>query len=121
MAPLPGHRWMEVEQVGDALVVRFTQARMLDEAQIQALGRQLLDLVDKDGCRKLVLNFARVTSLVSTMLAKLVMLHKRMKAAGGRLALCCFDANIDQTIRTLKLDRIFAIFPDEQEALQGLQ
>jgi len=76
---------VEVAQVKEVTVVRFTRRTILDPAAIEVVGERLLDLVHNQGCRRLVLDFNRVESLTSGMLGKFAGLHTAIDSAGGRL------------------------------------
>src|SRR2546426_12758196 len=68
---------LQVEQVGDVAVVRFGECRTLDESSAQSIGQELVDLVERDGYRKVLLDMSDVGFLTSTALGKLVILHKK--------------------------------------------
>jgi anti-sigma B factor antagonist len=114
----PRHRRLEVEAVGSVTVVSFTDRKILDEQSIQVIGDQLFNLVDEQEQKNLVLNFANVEYMSSAALGKLVTLHKKVQAAGGKLVLCHIDPQIYEVFTITRLDRILAICGDEQEALQ---
>ena len=70
-------RLLELEQIEDALVVRFKRRTILEPATIQAIGDQLLRLAGEEGHRLIVLNFTGVESLTSAMLGEFVLLQRR--------------------------------------------
>jgi anti-sigma B factor antagonist len=117
----PNRPWLEVEQVGAVTVVRPTRADLLDEMVINTMGSQLYSLVDELDCRRIVLDMGRVKRLASGMLGKIIGLHKKLQAAGGRLALCKVAQPLVEAFETLRLNRLFGIHGEEQEALQSLQ
>jgi anti-sigma B factor antagonist len=49
----------------------------------------------------------------------LVTLNKKIKAAGGKLVLCNIDPQIREVFEITKLDKLFVIRGEEQEALQA--
>jgi anti-sigma B factor antagonist len=119
MSSQPRRRRLEVEQIGDVTVVNFVDRKILDEPTIQVIGDQLFSLVDEEGWRKLLLNFGNVEYLSSAALGKLITLHKKLQAAGGRLILCNIDPQIYEVFEITKLDKIFNIQKEEQAALQA--
>jgi hypothetical protein len=96
----------EVAQVDGVTVVRFIRRTILDQGAIESVGERLLDLVRDHGCRRLVLDFARVESLTSGMLGKFAALHTAVEAAGGKLVF-----SRPQAIPT---------YPDEVSAIAAL-
>jgi len=118
MSSQPRRRRLEVEDLGDVTVVSFTDRKILDEQNIQVIGEQLFSLVDESGRKKLLLNFGNVEYMSSAALGKLITLNKKVQAAGGRLVLCNIDPQIREVFEITKLDKLFVIRNDEQEALQ---
>jgi anti-sigma B factor antagonist len=107
--------------VGTATVVRFPRCNLVEDDIINSIGKQLLSLVEKLGYHRLVLNFSNVHRLSSSMLGKLIGLHKRLQARQGQLTLCKVDPGLREIFETLRVARLFGIHPEEQEALQALQ
>jgi len=114
----PRRRRLEVEDIGDVTVVSFTDKKILDEQNIQIIGEQLFGLVDDSGRKKLLLNFSNVEYMSSAALGKLITLNKKIQGAGGKLVLCAIDPQIREVFEITKLDKLFVIRSDEQEALQ---
>jgi anti-sigma B factor antagonist len=108
---------LQIEQVGDVAVVRFGDCRSLDESSSHAVGQELNDLVEKEGHLKVLLNMADVVFLTSTALGKLVILHKKMKVAGGVLKLCALQGPIESIFQITHLNHLFEIYPNEAAAL----
>ena len=119
MSTQPRKRRLEVEEIGDVTVVNFVDRKILDEQNIQIIGEQLFGLVDQEGKKKMLLNFGNVEYLSSAALGKLITLNKKVGAAGGRLVLCNIDPQIYEVFEITKLDKLFKIKKDEQEALQA--
>ena len=113
------HSRLEVKHVGKVTVVRFPLSRILGEGPCEATGKQLQSLVGDARQRHVVLNFAGVERLDSAMLAKLITLHKKIEAGGGRLAICHLGPALSETFQTLQLHRLLNIYGEEPEALQA--
>lgn len=118
MSQAPRRRRLEVEQVGDVTVVTFTDRKILDEQNIQAIGEQLFALVDELGKKKLLLNFGNVEYLSSAALAKLMILNRKVNTAKGKLMMCSISDQILEVFEITKLNKIFSIQPNEEEALE---
>lgn len=119
MSSQPRRRKLEVEDIGDVTVVNFVDRKILDEQNIQLIGEQLFSLVDEAGRRKLLLNFGNVEYLSSAALAKLITLNKKLHQAGGRLILCNISDQIYEVFEITRLNKLFNIHREEQEALQA--
>jgi len=120
-AAQPQPRYFDILQAGAALVIRFNTAALVAEETVENVGKQLLFLADKLGSGGLLLNFESVQGLGSAMLGKLITLHKRMTATGGRLALCRIHPYLYEKIFEIhRLSTLFTVYDDEQEALKAL-
>ena len=114
----PSQRWLKVEPVGDVAFVRFLQPRILDEEVIQYIGEELVRLVD-EGCRRIVLDFRPVDAVATHMLGELLLVHKKIQAAGGRMALCEFRPHLREVFDLLKLSEVFHLYDTEQQAAES--
>jgi anti-anti-sigma factor len=118
----PANEWLEIEPAGDATVVRLTPncARFLQDEAIKALGDRLFGLVANEGHRRLVVNLTHVERMDSLLLGKLVALHKKAVAAGGRVVLCQLTPQLYDVFQTLQLTGFLRIYGTEAEAVQNV-
>ena len=112
-------RRIQVEQIADVTVVHFVDRKILDETNIQQIGDELFRLIEQDGRRKLLVNFNNVEYLSSAALGKLITLNKKVKQAKGRLKLCAIRPQIFEVFIITKLNKLFDIHTEEQEALDS--
>jgi anti-anti-sigma factor len=110
---------MEVEQKGNAAVVRFVDRLILSGTTAEAVSDELFRLVESKARSRLILNFGNVASLTSLMLGKLITLNKKVQAAGGRLAVCNLSPDLRETFEITRLSEYLDIYADEQDALQS--
>jgi anti-sigma B factor antagonist len=110
-------RHLELKDIGDVTVASFIDHYLLDAQKLQVIGDQLSSLVDDMGRKKLLLNFANVRDISSLALGMLVTLQKKVHAAGGKLVLYGVDPQIREVLALTRLDEVFVIRGDEQEAL----
>jgi anti-sigma B factor antagonist len=110
---------LEVSEVGGVTVIRFVDRKILDEANIQELGKELFALVEEDNRKSLLLNFANVEFLSSAALGKLITLDKKVKAHGGTLKLCNIRPEIYEVFAITKLNKLFDIKEDEAAGLDS--
>ena len=115
------HRHLEITDVGDVTVVRLTDRKVVDETNIQELGRELFGLVEEEQRKNLLLNFSAVGFLSSSALGKLITLDKKVKAHGGKLKLSNIRPEIYEVFAITKLNKLFEIKDDEAEALAAFQ
>lgn len=111
------HQRLSVQLVADVSIVNFVDRKILDEANIQELGRELFHLVDEEQRKKLLLNFSNVEFLSSAALGKLITLDKKVKKVGGQLKLSNIRPEIYEVFAITRLNRLFDIKDDEADAL----
>ncbi len=119
MREAPSGRWLRIEPHGEVAVVHFLQPRILDEEVIDHVGHELARLVAEEECRRMVLDFSQVAALATHMLGELLAVHKKMQAAGGRLALCGFQPSLREVFEILKLSSVFHLFETRDQALRS--
>ena len=110
-------RRLEVEQMGEVAVVSLTNRKLLTEESIQAVGEELFRLVEQSDRKKLLLNFSHIEHMSSAVLGLLIRLNKRVVMAGGKLVLCGIDPQLREVFEITKLDKVFPMYRDEQEAV----
>jgi len=116
VSEMPDHQRIDISRHGDVTVVRFID-RKIEDPNVHELGNELFALVEQDDRRSLVLDFSHVEFLSSAALGKLLTLDRRLKTANGRLKLCCIRPEILEVFQITKLNKVFDIRADEQEAV----
>jgi anti-anti-sigma factor len=108
------------ERTEGVLIVHFTCERILDDVLIVQLGRELLRLAEiADG--KMLLDFAGVTFMSSSMIGKIVVLSKKCRAIDTELRLCNLPSTVIQVLDKRRLNTVFQIFDSVEEALSDLR
>lgn len=110
-------RKLDIEEINGVTVARLLEKKILDEANIESLGQELFALVDKDGRKKIVLDFTQVEYLSSAALGKLITMHKKTSTAGGKLALCKIQKDILDVFKITQLNKVLTLCADLDEAL----
>lgn len=100
-------------------IVRFVDRKIIDVTNIQELGNELFGLVDKDGKKHLLLNFANVEFLSSAAMNKLFILEKKIRAHVGMLRLCNLRPEIYEVFAIMRVNQLFVITNSEDEALKN--
>jgi len=115
------YRRLEASKVGNVSVVRFVDRKILDAANIEDLGVELFALVEEEQRKNLVLNFAEVEFLSSAALNKLIILDKKVKAAGGQISLCELRPEIYEVFVITKLTQLFDIKETEVDSIKAFE
>jgi len=106
---------------GEVLVVNFNDAKILDEAKIQQIGKELMDKVGETTDKKLLLNFDSVTFMSSAMIGKLILLNKKCKADDINVKMCNISPNVMEVFKLMRLNKILDLQADEEKALASFE
>ncbi len=102
---------------GDVLVVRFNVGKILDNTQIDDIGRDLVEASVSASGKKLLLDFRDVFFMSSAMVSKLVTLNSKCKASGVKLVMCEMSAGVYEIFKITKLTKVFDIQDKKEAAL----
>jgi anti-sigma B factor antagonist len=106
-----------VEDYAGILVIKFSDAAILESSAIQQIGQALYQLVERDGKSKLVLDFSGVKILSSHMLGVLLTLKGKVEKSRGAIAVCSLRAELKKVFTITSLDKLFMFYPTDVEAL----
>jgi anti-sigma B factor antagonist len=111
---MAGQRRLEVEQIGGVTVVRWDEF-----PHWPADGDELFKLAERGDRRKVLVNFGKVDALASIVLAKLMMLNKKLQASSGSLLVCGVSPRVREVFEITRLNEFFDFHPTEEDALQA--
>jgi anti-anti-sigma factor len=107
----------------DDVVCARIRKRRIDETELQSIGDDLIGLVEKQGCRKLILSLGpeAIECLYSVFIAKLVGLHRRVEERGGAMILCDVAPEVMAIFTACRLQDFFEFLPDREAALAAMK
>lgn len=82
--------------------------------------KKSFDKLINDKKEKLVINLKDVSYVDSSGLATLVEILKGLRSYGGKLKLCNLSTKVKNLFEITKLEKLFDIAQDEEEAVQAL-
>ena len=112
---------LSIEFHGSVVVATLTDEKILDETQLQGLDGSFTPLIEENPKIQLIIDFSNVKFLTSSVLGLLIRISKKVYETNGRLRLCSINPKIMEIFRITRLDKIFEIYPDVDEALIGLK
>ena len=105
---------LKSQEINGVLAVYFTDAKILDEARIQQIGKELMEMAaSASESKKMLLNFQGVQFMSSAMIGKLVLLNKKCKKDEVTLKLCHISSNVLEVFKITRLNKVFDIYADE--------
>ena len=87
----------------------------LDATNSSILEKQALDTIDQ-GSRRLLIDFSGLQYISSAGLRTVLVIAKRIKAAGGQLALSSMNPQIAEVFKVSGFDSILDIYPSADAA-----
>ena len=104
------------KKVGDAVVASIKGE--IDLHISSELRAALLEMIATEKPSKLVLNLSQVPYMDSSAIAVLVESLQKMRKAGGKVFLTNLQPRVKGLLEIARLDTIFVVVKDEQEALK---
>lgn len=109
--------YLLVEERGDVRIARLN-GNVADFEFCQEVAPQLLSLANEFVPPKILIDFAHIPCVQTSMLGCLVKLSDVAQQAGGEVRLCNLHPNVQEVFQITKLINLFEIAPDESAALQ---
>jgi len=112
---------ISVEYAENATVVTFTDERILEEKDLQALQESIISVIESaSGGINLILDFRNVQFLSSAVLGLLIRISKKVYESEGQLKLCGIIPKIYKIFKITRLTKIFDIYRDIEGAVESL-
>ena len=102
-------------------IVTLLESRILDETNINELGRQLMELVTKRYMIKMIIDLGNVQYLSSAVLRQLIALYKAIKEEKGDLKLCRVAPQVRDVFKITQLDKMIEITEDLDTATNSFK
>jgi anti-sigma B factor antagonist len=112
--------YLSLQSQGEVTVAAFKLDRITEEDNIEQLGHELFSIVDQLGCRKLAMDMGNVEYITSSVIGKLISLHRKLHRNDGLLILCCLNPKLEEVLRTSRLIDYFQSVPTVDEAVARL-
>ena len=110
---------ISVEYAGNATIITFTDEKILEEKDIQALQESIMSVVEQSERINMILDFRNVRFLSSSVLGLLIRISKKIYECDGKLRLCNIDPKIYEVFKITRLTKIFDIYQDIESATEG--
>lgn len=115
------HPNLSLEFRGRVVVATLTDEKILNEDQLQGLEGSFLPLIEQTPGIQLIIDFENVKFLTSSVLGLLIRISKKVYETDGTLRLCSIESKILEVFRITRLDKVFEIHPNIDEAMIGLK
>jgi anti-sigma B factor antagonist len=104
----------------DAVIVSVGIELLTEDVNLEQFGHELFALVEQFGCRRLVVNLQEVRVVTSAGLGKMITLHRKMHRHEGHVIFCHVQKDVDEVLKTSRLNTYLTIAVDIDAALAAL-
>ena len=111
---------INVEYVENAVIISFTDEKILEERDIKVLQDSIMSVVEQAERVNMILDFCNVQFLSSAALGLLIRISKKIYERDGQLRLCNIKPKIYEIFKITRLNQIFDIYEDRKGAIQSL-
>ena len=111
---------ISVEYSTNAVIVSFTDEKILEDKDINALQESIMSVIDQSEKINLILDFGNVKFLSSAVLGLLIRISKRIYESEGHLRLCNINPKIYEIFKITRLTKTFDIYKDIESATEDL-
>jgi anti-anti-sigma factor len=106
-----------VRQDGPKTVVEFKTESLMNPLDLENMSTSLMNLVDVDGHRQVILDFSPVKYLSSQAIGVILALNKKLGQHEGKLVLCGVGPQLLQLLKITRLNLVLKVVPSQKEAL----
>ena len=114
-------RYIKVAEHGDIVVVRFGVSHINDEENIEDLGHELFLLPDQFNFQKIVLNMAGVEYITSSVVGKMITLHRKLHRNRGKMVISNLTPGVQDVLDASRLLSYFTHCDAEAAAVALLR
>ncbi|GMV97658.1 MAG: STAS domain-containing protein [Phycisphaerae bacterium] len=111
---------LKTRKQGNVTLVEFEDRKILEEHVINLIGERLAEIVETQNEPRLLLDFRNVEHLSSAALGMLITLKKQLDDRQGRMALANIHAQILEVFKITRLNKLFNIQNNTEDAIQSL-
>jgi anti-sigma B factor antagonist len=114
-------RYFDVSEHDDVVVATFSMIQINDEANIEELGHELFALVDQFDCHKVVLNLSGVEYITSSVVGKIITMHRKLHRMDGNLIVSELTKGVHDVLSASRLLTYFVVTETQAEAVDSLR
>jgi len=112
----------EIEQQNDTIiVVPVVNLRELEYQRIEEGARKVLDFLNSNGIKNVVLDLHKTDYYGSSALGIFMKFWKRVRERNGRMAFCNVSAHEKDILQFTHLDHLWQICSSRNEALEAVK
>jgi anti-anti-sigma factor len=112
---------VKYETTEELLVIYLTEVKILNEAGIQRIFKDVIEVIGKTEQPNVIIDFQCVQFMSSAALGMLVRIQKKCKEFEATLKLVNICPEIRKVFEITRLDKILDIYDDPKEAIAAFK
>lgn len=114
-------RYLTATEHDGIVVVRLGASHINDEENIEELGHELFLLTDQFGFQKIVLNLSGVEYITSSVVGKMITLHRKLHRNRGKMVISDLTPGVRDVLDASRLLTYFTHCDVESQAIAVLE
>ena len=111
---------LKIIKLDGVAIAGFTVTSITDTSYVQQLSQELVEMVDRHGLRRIVLDFGGLKVMSSSVITALLGLERKVKETGGAVRLCDVSPDIFEIFQLTRAEKLFAVDDTLTESVQQL-
>ena len=105
---------------GEVTVVGFEGVEVLDATRLEEVSRNLMDFVENDARKLIVLDLGTMKMLASRALSLFLNLHHKVEPEGGKVVISGVNPSLYRVFKITNLVNVFEFYEDTDSAVKSL-
>ena len=100
-------------------IIRFSEPTLLNAFHVTEVGEELVNLIEKGGLSKIVLDLASIKMLSSQALSVLLTLRQKLTDSEGKMVISGVDPRLYRVFKVTNLQSVFEFYNDADSAVKS--
>lgn len=112
---------IETVKRDDIIIVTFKAQRLISDYPVEELGEEMLALIEKEGAKKLLVDFANISYMCSSALSRFVLLQIKANECGCAIIFVNVCPILNQIFTATGMYRLMDIRSSLEDGLVSFQ
>jgi anti-sigma B factor antagonist len=113
-------KYLRLQERDQVVVVGVNASLLSEDMNLDQLGHELFALVERFGCRKLVVSLREVAMITSAGLGKMITLHRKMHRHQGTVMYCDVQPGVENVLTASRLNTYLNLASDIEAGVAAL-
>jgi anti-anti-sigma factor len=100
-------------------VIHFISPHLRDQSEVEKIATEIEEIGANYSFKVLVINFGRLRQVTSSLLGKLILIHRQMKKQKVKVRACCMGPEVERAYRICKLHKLIPLYATEEKAVHA--